>query len=152
MTAVHALSYPIGGTFHVPHGVANTLMLPWVMEYNMLACLDYFSEIAVAMGQNIQGLSVRDAAAQSVEAMRQLAIDIQVPQYLSDVGIPESAIEELADGAMTQARLLVNNPRRLTRDDIVQIYHNAAVRPGAAPVASNGKAKTAARTTAKSAK
>ena len=151
VTAVHALSYPIGGTFHVPHGIANTLMLPWVMEYNMLACLDYFSEIAVAMGENIQGLSVREAAVRAVEAMRQLAVDIQVPQYLSDVGIPESAIDDLADGAMTQTRLLVNNPRRLTRDDIVQIYRNAAVRPGAEPVASNGKAKTAARPKAKAA-
>jgi len=141
VTAVHALSYPIGGTFHVPHGVANTLMLPWVMEYNMLACLSYFSEIAVAMGENIEGLSVRDAAARSVEAMKQLAVDIQVPQYLSDVGIPESAIEELADGAMSQQRLLVNNPRRLTRDDVIQIYKNAAVRPGAEPL--NGKPKAA---------
>jgi alcohol dehydrogenase class IV len=146
VTAVHALSYPIGGTFHVPHGVANTLMLPWVMEYNMLACLDYFSEIAVAMGENISGLSVRDAAARSVEAMKQLAVDIQVPQYLSDVNIPESAIEEMADSAMTQTRLLVNNPRRLSRDDIVAIYHNGAVRPGAEPAASNGKSKTAKAT------
>jgi len=152
VTAVHALSYPIGGTFHVPHGIANTLMLPWVMEFNMLACLEYFSEIAVAMGENVQGLSVRDAAVRAVEAMRQLAVDIQVPQYLSDVGIPESAIDDLADGAMTQTRLLVNNPRRLTRDDIVQIYRNAAVRPGAAANGSNGKAKTAAKPKAKAAK
>ena len=54
--AVHALSYPIGGTFHVPHGVANTLMLPWVMEYNMVACLQWFTEIGEAMGENIEGL------------------------------------------------------------------------------------------------
>jgi len=145
VTAVHALSYPIGGAFHVPHGIANTLMLPWVMEYNMVACLDYFSEIAVFMGENIEGLSVRQAAARAVEAMKQLAVDLQVPQYLSDVDIPASAIPELADGAMTQQRLLVNNPRRLSRDDIIAIYENAAVRPGAAPVkaAGNGKAKTA---------
>jgi alcohol dehydrogenase class IV len=152
VTAVHALSYPIGGTFHVPHGVANTLMLPWVMEFNMLACLPYFSEIAVAMGENIEGLSVREAAARSVEAMKQLAVDIQVPQYLSDVGIPESAIEDLADGAMTQQRLLVNNPRRLTRDDIIQIYRNGAVRPGSESVAGNGKAKTTTKPKAKAAK
>ena len=149
VTAVHALSYPIGGSFHVPHGVANTLMLPWVMEFNMLACLDYFAEIAVAMGENISGLSTREAASAAVQAMKQLAIDIQVPQYLSDVGIPESAIEELADGAMTQARLLVDNPRRLTRDDIIQIYKNGAVRPGSQP-ASNGK-KTAPKPKAKAA-
>ena len=85
-----------------------------------------------------------------MQALKQLAVDIQVPQYLSDVGIPESAIEELADGAMTQARLLVNNPRRLTRDDIIQIYKNGAVRPGSQP-ASNGK-KTAPKPKAKAAK
>ena len=152
VTAVHALSYPIGGTFHIAHGVANTLMLPWVMEYNMLACLDYFAEIAVAMGENITGLSARDSAARAVDAMKQLAVDIQVPQYLSDVGIPESAIEDMADSAMSQTRLLVNNPRRLSRDDIIQIYHNGAVRPGSQPVTGNGKAKSAPAPKAKAAK
>src|ERR1019366_4140086 len=141
-----AMGSLLGGLFHIAHGVANTLMLPWVMEYNMLACLDYFSEIAVAMGENIQGLSVRDAAARSVDAMKQLAVDIQVPQYLSDVNIPEPAIEEMADSAMSQTRLLVNNPRRLSPDDIVTIYHNGAVRPESAVAASNGKSKTAKAT------
>jgi len=62
------------------------------------------------------------------------------------VNIPESAIEEMADSAMTQTRLLVNNPRRLSRDDVIAIYHNAALRPGSDPVAANnGKAKTAAK-------
>jgi len=132
--AVHALSYPIGGTFHVPHGAANTLMLPWVMEYNMLACLQWFYEIGEAMGENLEGLSLREGADCTLDALRTLAADLQVPQYLSDVGIPESAIADLADGAMTQTRLLTNNPRKLTRDDVVQIYRNAALRPGAKPV------------------
>jgi alcohol dehydrogenase class IV len=127
--AVHALSYPIGGRFHIAHGVANTLMLPWVMEFNMLACLPRFREIAVAMGEPIDGLSLRETAIRAIQAMRQLAVDINVPQYLSDVGIPESAIEELTEGALTQTRLLANNPRKLTREDIMQIYLNAAVRP-----------------------
>ena len=120
--AVHALSYPIGGRFHVPHGVANTLMLPWVMEFNMLAWLPLFREIAIAMGEQVEGLSLRETADKAVAAMRQLAVDIDVPQYLSDVGIPVSAIEELTEGALTQTRLLANNPRKLTREDIMQIY------------------------------
>ena len=127
--AVHALSYPIGGRFHVPHGVANTLMLPWVMEFNMLACLPHFREIAIALGEQVEGLSLRETADKAVDAMRQLAVDIGVPQYLSDVGIPVSAIEELTEGALTQTRLLANNPRRLTREEIMQIYTHAAVRP-----------------------
>ncbi len=127
--AVHALSYPIGGRFHVPHGVANTLMLPWVMEFNMLACLPHFREIALALGEQVEGLSLREIADKAVDAMRQLAVDIGVPQYLSDVGIPVSAIEELTEGALTQTRLLANNPRKLTREEIMQIYTHAAVRP-----------------------
>jgi alcohol dehydrogenase class IV len=143
--AVHALSYPIGGTFHVPHGVANTLMLPWVMEYNMVACLKWFTEVGQAMGENMDGLSVREGAQKTVDALKTLAEDLQVPIYLSDVGIPESAIDELVDGAMTQVRLLNNNPRKLSRGDMVQIYKNCAVRPGAEPA----KAKKPAARSAK---
>jgi len=150
--AVHALSYPIGGSFHVPHGVANTLMLPWVMEYNMVSCLTWFTEIGEALGENVEGLSVREGAEKTLAALRQLAEDLQVPLYLSDVGIPESAIEEMADSAMGQVRLLNNNPRKLTRDDVVQIYRNCAVRPGAEPVKAKAKAKANGKGSAAKAK
>jgi alcohol dehydrogenase class IV len=86
------------------------------------------------MGENLEGLSLREGDECTLAAMRSLAADLQVPQYLSDVGIAEAAIEDLADGAMTQTRLLANKPRKLTRDDIVQIYKNAALQPGAKPV------------------
>jgi alcohol dehydrogenase class IV len=149
--AVHALSYPIGGSFHISHGVANTLILPWVMEYNMLACLQWFGEIGVAMGENLEGLSQRAAAEKTLAALRQLAVDLDVPQYLSDVDIPESAIDELVEGAMTQTRLLINNPRKLTREDIAQIYRNAAVRPGSKPVKQKTPAKATKQKAAKKA-
>jgi alcohol dehydrogenase class IV len=142
--AVHALSYPIGGMFHVPHGVANTLMLPWVMEYNMLSCLQWFKEIGEAMGENMDGLSDREAADKTVAALRQLAVDLNVPQYLSDVDIPESAIPDLVKGAMTQARLWANNPRKFTEDDMAQVYRDMAQRPGAKAVKEKKPAKKAA--------
>ena len=129
VTAVHALSYPIGGAFHVPHGDANTLMLPWVMEFNMLGCLDRFVDIAGAMGIFTDGLTPREIGDEVIMSLKQLAEDLEVPQYLSDVNIPESAIEQLADGAMGQTRLLVNNPRALTREDVIEIYERCAVRP-----------------------
>lgn len=129
--AVHALSYPIGGMFHIPHGVANTLMLPWSMEFNMLACLKRFRDIGQAMGENMDGLSDREAGDKTVAAMRQLAVDLNVPQYLSDVNIPESAIPDLVKGALTQARLWNNNPRKFTEADMEQVYRNMAVRPSA---------------------
>ncbi|MBE0528547.1 MAG: iron-containing alcohol dehydrogenase, partial [Thermoleophilia bacterium] len=116
--AVHALSYPIGGMFHVPHGVANTMVLPWAMEYNMLACLRWFKQFGGAMGENMIGLSDREAADKTLAALRLLADDLGVPQYLSDVGIPESAIPDLVEGAKTQARLWNNNPRKFTPEDM----------------------------------
>lgn len=143
--AVHALSYPIGGTFHVAHGIANSLLLPWVMEFNMLSCLQFFKEIGQAMGENIEGLSDREAADVTLAAMRTLAEDLNVPLYLSDVGIPASAIPELVAGALTQTRLLNNNPRKLTAEDMTQIYQNCAVRPGSKPVKETKEKKPASK-------
>ena len=131
--AVHALSYPIGGMFHVPHGVANTMVLPWAMDFNKLACLRWFRQFGEAMGENMTGLSDREAADKTVAALRLLADDLGVPQYLSDVDIPESAIPDLVEGAKTQARLWNNNPRKFTPEDMEQVYRNMAVRPGARP-------------------
>ena len=127
--AVHALSYPIGGMFHVPHGVANTMVLPWAMDFNKLACLRWMRQVGEAMGENMAGLSDREAADKTVAALRLLADDLGVPQYLSDVDIPESAIPDLVEGAKTQARLWNNNPRKYTPEDMEQVYRNMAVRP-----------------------
>ena len=128
--AVHALSYPIGGMFHVPHGVANTMVLPWAMELNALACLRWMRQVGEAMGENMAGLSDREAAEKTVAALRLLADDLNVPQYLSDVDIPESAIPDLVEGAKTQVRLWNNNPRKYSPEDMEQVYRNMAVRPG----------------------
>jgi len=129
--AVHALSYPIGGMFHVPHGVANTMVLPWAMDFNKLACLRWFRQFGEAMGENMTGLSDREAADVTVASLRRLADDLGVPQYLSDVDIPESAIPDLVEGAKTQARLWNNNPRKFTPEDMERVYRNMAVRPDA---------------------
>ena len=128
------LQLGIGGMFHVPHGIANTLMLPWVMEYNMLACSQFFREIGELMGENMEGLSDREGCEVTLQALRTLAEDLDVPQYLSEVGIPESAIPDLVKGAVTQARLWANNPRKFSAEDIEQVYRNMAVKPGTEPV------------------
>lgn len=127
--AVHALSYPIGGMFHVPHGIANTMVLPWAMELNMIACQKWFMEIGEAMGENMDGLAHGDGARKTLAALRRLAEDLEVPQYLSDVNIPESAIPDLVEGAMTQGRLWNNNPRKFTKAEMERVYRNMAVRP-----------------------
>jgi len=122
VTAVHAFAYPIGAEFHIPHGVANSIMLTPVMEFNKLGSLDRFAEIAEYLGENTDGLSTREAANAAVEAMRTLAADLKIPDHLSEFGIKEKDIPELAAGVMKVTRLLANNPRLLTQQDAEEIY------------------------------
>jgi alcohol dehydrogenase class IV len=123
--AVHALAYPLGGRFKVPHGVANSLLLPYVMRYNVVADLPKFAEVARAMGEPVEGLSLRDAAERTVQALARLARDIGIPSSLKDVGVTERDIPSLAEEAGKIDRLLNNNPRRLTLQDIEDIYRAA---------------------------
>lgn len=123
--AVHALAYPLGGKFKVPHGVANSLLLPFVMKYNAVADLEKFSEVAKAMGENIEGLSLREAADCAVQALAKLSQDVGIPSTLKDVGVTAEDISNLAEEASKIDRLLNNNPRWLTVKEIKNIYEEA---------------------------
>ncbi|MGE7906807.1 iron-containing alcohol dehydrogenase [Peribacillus sp. NPDC094092] len=123
--AVHALAYPLGGKFKVPHGVANSLLLPFVMKYNAVADLDKFAEVAKAMGENVEGLSLREASDRTVHTLAQLAEDVGIPSSLKDVGVTPSDIPALAEEASKVDRLLNNNPRWLTVKEIQKIYEEA---------------------------
>jgi alcohol dehydrogenase class IV len=123
--AVHAMAYPLGAKFHTPHGVSNALLLPYVMEFNYLGDLDLFVDIAEAMGEPLVGLSRRQKAEAAVKAVRQLSIDVGIPQTLSEVNVTESSLGSMADAAIEIKRLLDNNPRSMTRDDIYGIYKRA---------------------------
>ena len=122
VTAVHAFAYPIGSEFHIPHGVANTIMIVPVMEFNLMGNLPKFADIADIFGQNTEGLSERQAARLSVEAVRELAEDLGVPARLSVYGVKEEDIPGLAKGVMKVTRLLANNPRVLSLKDAEMIY------------------------------
>jgi alcohol dehydrogenase len=122
VTAAHSLAYPLGGMYRVPHGVANALLLPAVMEYNVFSCMEKFSRIAEAMGEKVEGLSVRKAAILAVEKVKSLTRDLGVPQRLSDLGIPHSALPQMAEEAMKVARPLENNPRPVSMEDAIRIY------------------------------
>ncbi len=124
VTAVHSLSYPLGGRFRVPHGVGNGLLLPAVMEYNALFLPEKFAKIAGAMGEKTEGLSAKNAALLAVESVKSLARDIQVPMRLSDLGIPESAFPEMAEEALKVTRPLENNPRPVSFEDAIQVYRS----------------------------
>ncbi len=122
VTAVHAFAYPIGAEFHIPHGVANSIMLVPVMEFNMLANFNKFSVMAEVFGVPLDGLSEREAAYEAIEALRDLSEDLRLPTRLSQFGVKESDIPSLAQGVMKVTRLLANNPRQLTLADAETIY------------------------------
>jgi alcohol dehydrogenase class IV len=122
VTAVHAFAYPIGAEFHIPHGIANTIMLVPVMQFNLLGNLDKFASLAQVFGQEMAGLNKRKAAQSSVEAMQELAADLNVPQRLRVFGVRDEHIPALAQGVMKVTRLLANNPRNLRVEDAEAIY------------------------------
>lgn len=122
VTAVHAFAYPIGAEFHIPHGVANTIMLPAVMRFNLVGALTKFAEVAEYLGRPTEGLPLRQAAEEAMEAVMELARDIQTPASLAEFGVKEEHLPELAQGVMKITRLLANNPRGMTQRDAEDIY------------------------------
>ncbi|MBA1242513.1 iron-containing alcohol dehydrogenase [Pseudomonas japonica] len=123
--AVHALAYPLGGRFNIAHGVSNALLLPYVMAWNKMACLERFRDIAEAMGLRVAHLSDRDAADLAVQAMSDLCAAVDIPTGLRSFNVPEDAIPAMAEEASKIDRLMRNNPRKLTASDIEKIYRSA---------------------------
>ncbi|RAU40871.1 MULTISPECIES: iron-containing alcohol dehydrogenase [unclassified Pseudomonas] len=123
--AVHALAYPLGGRFNIAHGVSNALLLPYVMEWNKMACVERFRDIADAMGLQVSGLSDKDAADEAVKAMADLCAAVDIPRGMRSFDVPEDALPAMAEEASKIDRLMRNNPRKLTAADIEKIYRAA---------------------------
>lgn len=121
---VHALSYPLGGRFHVPHGAANALLLPHVLEFTLPAAPERYAAVAEALGVTRAGDGLSRARG-GVDCIRNLAAEAGIPMRLRDWNIPESAIPEMAASAMEVTRLLKNSLREITRDDAIRIYEQA---------------------------
>jgi alcohol dehydrogenase class IV len=125
VTAVHAFAYPLGGEFHVAHGLANSVMLPHVMRFNLLGNLPKFADIGSALGLDTDPLTDKEAALEALEAIEDLMEDLTIPRRLRDLSIPQEAIPSLAEGVMKVTRLLANNPRRISLEDARRIYEEA---------------------------
>lgn len=119
--AVHALAYPLGGRFHLPHGIANSVLLPHVLRFNLPASPDRYAAVAVALGVQRNG-SPESTAAKGLVFLSRLSKSCGVPQRLAELGVPRDAIPGMAKSAMQVQRLLKNNPRAVTEADAVQIY------------------------------
>lgn len=121
VAAVHALAYPIGGIFHVPHGLSNALVLPHVLRFNASHAATSYAELAEILAPNIAGSEEARTEA-LIAAVETLAAQVGIATKLREVGITEADLDRLADDAMLQTRLLVNNPRELQRADARAIY------------------------------
>jgi alcohol dehydrogenase len=124
---VHAMAYPLGGMFGISHGLANAVLLPYVIEYNLIGNPGKYAAVAEVMGYDTSGMSGREAAAVVVEAIFNQNNDVGIPMNLADLDIPIERVPEMADIALKVTVPIENNPRKPTRDEIIQVYHNALV-------------------------
>lgn len=125
VAAVHALAYPLGGHYHIPHGLSNSLVLPSVLEFNAPAASELYAELAeIVVGEPLSG-SAEARTVAMVAALRQLIDEVALPATLQAAGVDEDSLEMLAEDAMLQQRLLVNNPRDVAYEDALAIYRAA---------------------------
>ena len=128
VAAVHALAYPIGGTFHVSHGLSNSLVLPYVLRFNSIdsKTAKNYAELAPFIFPEININQGSQAVCKDfIDQLEVLSKKIGLPQKLREVNIPKDACKKMASDAMKQTRLLVNNPRELTENDALNIYEAA---------------------------
>jgi alcohol dehydrogenase len=118
------MAHQLGGFYDLPHGVCNAILLPHVEGFNVIACADRFADIAVALGENIEGLSVMEAADVALDAIERLSFDVGIPSGLRELGVKEEDLPTLADNALKDACGLTN-PRKATKEQIIEIYKNA---------------------------
>lgn len=121
--AVHALSYPIGGEYHISHGLSNAILLPSVMRFNMSANVRKYAEVALACGVE-PGANDEETAEKGIEFITELSKDCGIPTTLTEIGIPETSVGHMAKAAMNVQRLLKNNPRPVTEADAKAIYES----------------------------
>lgn len=127
VTLIHGMSRPIGACFHIPHGISNAVLLPVWAEYTYIGNPKKFADIAAAMGENIEGLSILEAAYKTYEALKRLCSDIQIPPIRS-LGIDKDKFEKMlpkmANDAIASGSP-ANNPRNVTQTDIIELYRKA---------------------------
>ncbi len=125
VAAVHALAYPLGGHFHIPHGLSNALVLPHVLRFNAKTAPQAYAEMAPFAFPELAALEGQARAEAFCDALQELSRKCGLPQRLRDVEVPEAVLPRLARDAMNQTRLLPNNPRVVAEADALAIYQRA---------------------------
>lgn len=121
---VHAIAHQLGGLYDIPHGVANAVLLPHVLEYNIISNPRKFADIAEFMGEDITGLSTRDAADKAISAIKKLSEDVNIPSNLKELGVKEKDFETMADLALQDGNAF-SNPIQGNKEDIISILKSA---------------------------
>jgi len=121
---VHAMAHQLGGLYDMPHGVANAILLPHVARYNLISNPKKYANIAEFLGENIEGLSVREAADKAISALRKLSEDVGIPSGLAEMGVKEEDFEYMAKMAMKDGNA-GTNPISGTEEDIIKIFKEA---------------------------
>jgi len=121
---VHAMAHQLGGFYNLPHGVCNAVLLPHVEKFNLIACPERFVDIAITMGEEVEGLSDMEAADKALEAIKRLSGDVGIPSGLKELGVKEEDMPILAENALKDA-CGFTNPRKATQKELIQIYKNA---------------------------
>ena len=125
VAAVHALAYPLGGHYHIPHGLSNSLVLPSVLAFNAPEASELYAQLAeIVVGEPVSGSNEAKTAA-LIESLRRLIDDVNLPATLSEAKVKKADLEMLAQDAMLQQRLLINNPRNVDYEDALSIYRAA---------------------------
>ncbi len=126
VAAVHALAYPLGGNYHIPHGLTNSLVLPHVLRFNSLQAAELYDQLVpVILGSDGPYAGTEESALVLAEYFTELADELGLPTTLQQMNIPERDLPKLAKEAMTQTRLLINNPRPVSEKDALKIYRQA---------------------------
>ena len=120
--AVHAMAYPLGALFNITHGLANAVLLPYVLEFNRVACPERFAHMAFLLGGSEKIVPAEQGAKKCIKKIITLSRSIGIPKNLKELGIPKEAIRSMAEGAIKVARPIENNPRPITVEDIVLLY------------------------------
>ena len=121
---VHAISHTFGGVFNIPHGIANAVLLPFVMKFNLRACTDQYKDIAIALGKNVSGLSTIEAAEKAIEAVIEMNQVMKIPLNIKELGVSIEFLPKLVEDSMRSGNVFVN-PRLTNSSDIKLIIEKA---------------------------
>lgn len=125
VTHAHFISYPVGFKTHAPHGVLLATLLPAILEFNLPTRMDRLTHVAELMGEKVDNLSLKEAALKSIEAIRTLIKDVQLPTTMREIGVKKEDIPEMAEIAMPVLASLPGNPRAMTLEELIEVYNRA---------------------------